>query len=166
MKIEYLICTVFGILLLIHIINTFLPKRYQLIFLKHKSIVLGTLTTEELTLFEWKPLTSIKLFYFRQGRSQEIFHTHRFSAISFLLYSNYQEEFIDVNTKNISRKPRNRSRLIWIAKDSFHQITTSEGCLTLMITGPWGDTYQEYKSDTNELITSTHGRTPIQRILL
>jgi len=57
--------------------------------------------------------------------------------------------------------PRNRSTIIQIPKSRFHQITKSDGCLTLMITGPWGDTYKEYDSNTNQLIVSTHGRKQI-----
>jgi hypothetical protein len=32
-----------------------------------------------------------------------------------------------------------------------------------MLTGPWGDTYKEYKPDTQEIIVSTHGRKEISR---
>jgi len=140
------------------LLNKFLIPKYRILFFRYKKINLGTLNTQELTLFEWKPLCSIKLFYFNPGISQEIYHNHSFSAISFLLYGNYMERFIDPKTKKSWEKPRNRSRIITIPRSQFHQITKSEGCLTLMITGPWTDTYQEYKIDANELIISTHGR--------
>lgn len=156
-----LLFSIVAIYLLIHVLNKLVINKYRLIILKYKVIRLGTLNTKELTILEWKPLLSIKLFYFEKGVAQEIYHTHSFSAISFLIFGNYTEEFYDPATKGVSTLPRNRSTIIMIPKTRFHQITKSEGCLTLMVTGPWGDVYKEYQPKTGELIMSTHGRKQI-----
>lgn len=130
---------------------------------KKKTLTLGTLTVDETTLLEWKPLFSLKTFYFHKGDAQEIYHTHSFSAISFLVHGNYVEAFFDENTHKSWNESRNRSRFIFIPHDRFHQITKSDGCRTIMLTGPWGNSYKEYKPDTKEIITSTHGRKEIGR---
>lgn len=145
------------------VLNLCLPKKYAFSILKSKTVNLGTLPVDEITIFEWKPLCSIKTFYFNKGDAQEIFHTHSFSAISILLHGNYIESFYDAKTGTVHNENRNRSTIIYISEDKFHQITKSEGCRTIMITGPWGDTYKEYNPDTKEIIISTHGRREIQR---
>ncbi len=148
------------------VLNILVPPKYKIVFLKRKTIRLGTLSVNEVTLLEWKPLFSLKTFYFHKGQAQEIYHTHSFSAYSFLLYGNYIESFFDPTKEEdqqIWALPRNRSRLIFIPKERFHQITESEGCRTIMLTGPWGNSYREYKPSTRELITSTHGRVEISR---
>lgn len=145
---------------------TWLPSPYCLVVMKSKRLTLGTLTVDETTILEWKPLFSLKTFYFHKGDAQEIYHTHSFSAISFLIHGNYVESFYDAERSpdRCWEEPRNRSRLIYIPQDRFHQITKSEGCRTVMLTGPWGDTYREYQPDTNEIITSTHGRREVSRL--
>jgi len=162
-----------SIIIFVIIINKNVTPKYKITILKYKVIKLGTLNTKELTILEWKPLVSAKLFYFEKGTAQEIYHTHSFSAISILLYGNYIEKVLSVHESYIMENlsnlpniqslelPRNRSTIIQIPKSRFHQITKSDGCLTLMITGPWGDTYKEYDSNTNQLIVSTHGRKQI-----
>ena len=92
--------------------------RYFGVVLKYKVIRLGTLYTKELTILEYKPLFSFKLFYFQSGDAQEVFHTHSFSAYSLLLYGNYWERFFDPKTRRQYELPRNRSRIIYIAKDA------------------------------------------------
>lgn len=148
---------------ILYLLNAVLPKKYVITIIGSKRIHLGTLPVDEITIFEWKPLCSIKTFYFNKGDAQEIFHTHSFSAISILLHGNYVESFYDANTKMVRDENRNRSRIIHISRDKFHQITKSEGCRTIMITGPWGNTYKEYNPTTNEIIISTHGRKEVQR---
>lgn len=162
---------VVGLLTLVGlVINYLLPKKYQVTVLKSKSILLGTLKVDELTILEWKPLFSLKTFYFNPGDAQEIFHTHSFAAYSLLLYGNYMERFYDLETKATWEEPRNRSRIIYIPRDRFHQITKCEGCRTIMLTGPWGDSYIEYKhgkiQKDDELIVSTHGRKELRRLLI
>lgn len=152
---------VIGILIFI-IYNKVVDNKYKIVVFKSKQIKTGSLYVDEITLLEWKPLFSLKTFYFHKGDIQEIYHTHSFSAVSLLIYGNYIEAFYDQD-KGFWNEARNRSRLIFIPKNRYHQITKSEGCRTIMLTGPWGDTYNEYNPITNEIITSTHGRKEIYR---
>jgi len=153
------------LVLVLYIYNKTISEKYKIIILKKKDIKLGTLIVNEITILEWKPLFSLKTFYFNEGNAQEIYHTHSFSAYSFLIYGNYIESFYDFD-KGFWEEPRNRSTVIYIPKDRFHQITKSEGCRTIMITGPWGDTYKEYIPNNKELIINTHGRKEIYRKIL
>lgn len=127
------------------------------------TIKLGSLNVDETTILEWKPLFSLKTFYFHKGDAQEIYHTHSFAAISVLLYGNYMEAFFDPVTNDFREEARNRSRVIYIPRDRYHQITKSAGCRTIMLTGPWTDCYKEYNPVTREIIISTHGRKEIHR---
>lgn len=114
----------------------------KIVFMKRKNIHLGDQLVTELTVLEWKPLFSIKLFHFHPSSGvQDRFHTHAFKAVSFLLSGNYMEEII--RDGKIIKLPRNRKRVLYIPKDEFHRIGHSGGCKTLLITGPWGDTFRE-----------------------
>jgi hypothetical protein len=152
--------------ILLYCLNQFVSyhfgSKYKVVVIKHKLIKLGTLPVRETTLLEWKPLFSLKLFYFYPGEAQEIYHTHSFSSYSFLIFGNYVEAFYS-EEKGYWSENRNRSRLIYIPENRFHQITQSKGCMTLMLTGPWKDSYQEFNPSTNEIIISTHGRREIKR---
>jgi hypothetical protein len=148
--------------IILGVANWLAPPKYKVVMCKSKTIKLGTLSVDETTLMEWKPLFSLKTFYFHKGDAQEIYHTHSFAAISFLMHGNYMEAFYDP-VQGFWEEARNRSRLIYIPHDRYHQITKSEGCRTVMLTGPWSDCYKEYNPQTNEIIVSTHGRKEISR---
>lgn len=114
----------------------------KIVFWKRKTIGLGAQNVTELTILEYKKLFSIKLFKFHKtDGKQDRFHTHAFNAYSFLLKGNYIEEVLDGDV--IKKLPRNRSRVLFIPKDSFHRITKSTNCTTILITGPWGKTFKE-----------------------
>lgn len=147
----------------IFLLNNISSPRYRILVFKSKTIKLGTLNVDEITILEWKPLFSLKTFYFHKGDAQEIYHTHSFEAISILLHGNYMEAFVNPETNNYWSESRNRSRIIYIPKDRYHQITQSQGCRTIMLTGPWSDFYKEYNPITNEIIVSTHGRKEVLR---
>lgn len=149
--------------ILLSLYNSFVASYYRVVLLKWKTLTLGTQTVSEITLLEWKPLFSLKFFYFYPGDYQEIYHTHSFSSYSFRLFGNYMEAFIDPISGRTWEEPRNRSRLIFIPRDRFHQITKSNGCATLMLTGPWSHSYQEYEPIKREIIISTHGRRIVDR---
>lgn len=142
--------------------NLIVPDKYKVVILKSKILNLGTLKVNETTIIEWKPLFSLKTFYFHKGKAQEIFHTHSFNAISFLIYGNYTEAFYDLATNSYSSLPRNRSRLIYIPKNRFHQITESIGCRTIMLTSSWDDFYREY--DGTFLFTNGIHRKVVSKI--
>lgn len=114
------------------------------IFWKRKDIILGEQKVSELTILEWKKLFSIKLFNFHKTNGcQDRFHTHAFGALSILLKGDYIEEVVVGN--KIVQLNRSRKRFLYIPKDSFHRITRSNGCRTLLITGPWGKEFKEMR---------------------
>jgi hypothetical protein len=117
----------------------------KIVFLKKKRIDLGEQSITELTLLEYKKWFSIKLFNFhKSGGVQDRFHTHAFNAYSFLLKGDYTEEVLEDN--KIIKCLRSRSKALFIPKDSYHRITRSKGCVTLLVTGPWGETFKELRN--------------------
>jgi hypothetical protein len=115
-----------------------------IVFWKKKDINNGEQNVTELTILEWKKLFSIKLFHFHKTTGdQDRFHTHSFNAVSFLLKGNYIEEVIV--GKKVLPLPRNRSKILYIPKGEFHRITKSDGCRTLLITGPWEPEWTELR---------------------
>lgn len=110
---------------------------------KRKKINLGDQCVTELTILEWKKLFSIKLFNFHKTDGKQDFHTHAFNAVSILLSGDYLEEVVDYNT--ITPLKRSRKRFLFIPENQYHRITKSDGCRTLLITGPWGDTFKELR---------------------
>ena len=119
-----------------------------MVFFKKKKIILGEQAVTELTVFEYKRLFSIKLFNFHKSEGvQDRFHTHAFDAVSLLLWGNYVEEVI-LDGK-IVQLPRDRKRALFIPKNTYHRITRSLGCVTLLITGPWGKEFKELRHVSN-----------------
>lgn len=119
-------------------------RKMKIVFNKKKNILLGEQLVSEHTLLEWKPLFSIKLFYFHPSTGvQDRFHTHAFNAVSFLLKGSYIEEVI--KDGYVVRMNRNRRRMLCIPAGQYHRITRSLGRRTLLITGPWGDTFKELR---------------------
>lgn len=116
----------------------------MIVFWKKKLINQGDQPITELTVLEWKRLFSIKLFKFHKAIGcQDRFHTHSFNAFSLLLKGNYVEEILDGH--RVGRYDRNRRRLIFIPKHEYHRITRSEGCITLLVTGPWEPHWDELR---------------------
>ncbi|AEO14574.1 hypothetical protein MT_57028 [Pseudomonas phage phiPto-bp6g] len=112
---------------------------------KRKKINLGDQCVTELTILEWKKLFSIKLFNFHKtDGKQDRFHTHAFNAVSILLSGDYVEEVVD-DTNTIVPLKRSRKRFLFIPANQYHRITKSDGCRTLLITGPWGDKFKELR---------------------
>lgn len=113
-------------------------------FWKRKSINLGEQNVTELTILEWKRFFSIKLFHFHPtDGKQDRFHTHAFNAVSILLSGDYVEEVIE--WRQILSLKRSRKRFLFIPANQYHRITKSNGCRTLLITGPWGDKFKELR---------------------
>ena len=113
----------------------------------------------QLILFECKYLFSIIFFYFHKSYlCQDRFHTHAFKAISIRIFGDYVEEFLNHNV--ITSDKRSRNRIIFIPRDEFHRITKSNGCLTLLISGSWKQTWQEYID--NKFVTYSWNRNLIK----
>lgn len=113
-----------------------------MVFWKRKKIDLGEQSVTELTILEWKRFFSIKLFNFHPtDGKQDRFHTHAFNAVSILLSGDYVEEVIE--KRQIVSLKRSRKRFLFIPANQYHRITKSNGCRTLLITGPWGNEFKE-----------------------
>lgn len=123
----------------------------RVILFKKKDIKLGEQLVSELTILEYKKWFSLKLFYFHKTEgAQDRFHTHAFNAYSFLIKGDYIEEVIEDN--KIKKIKRSRKKLLFIPKDTYHRITKSEGCYTVLLTGRWGSRFKELRE------TSTKGK--------
>ena len=117
----------------------------KIVFMKKKRIDLGEQSVTELTILEYKKWFSIKLFNFHKSEGvQDRFHTHAFNAYSFLLKGDYTEEVLEGD--KIVKCARSRSKALFIPKNSYHRITRSKGCVTILITGPWGETFKELRN--------------------
>ena len=110
--------------------------------LKKNVFEFGEQKVSQFILFESKKLFSIIFFYFHRcpNKVQDRFHTHAFNALSILLWGDYEEEFLYEESKM-----RSRSIFLYIPRNSFHRITRSSGCCTLLLSGPWKPTWVEYK---------------------
>lgn len=124
-------------------------SKVKIIFFKKKQINLGEQNVTEWTLLEYKKWFSIKLFHFHKSDGcQDRFHTHAFGAVSILLKGNYTEEVLEGS--QIVSKSRNTSRLTYIPRDTYHRITRSTGCYTMLITGPWSGNFKELRQSTGD----------------
>lgn len=116
-----------------------------MVFWKRKQINLGEQAVTELTILEWKRFFSIKLFDFHPTTGkQDRFHTHAFNALSILLSGDYTEEVVKYGTA-VHQLKRSRKRFLYIPANEYHRITKSNGCRTLLITGPWGNAFRELR---------------------
>jgi hypothetical protein len=123
-------------------------------------------------LFEKKNWFSIIFFYFHKSdNKQDRFHTHAFDAWSFRIFGNYiEEKLTDLKVRKskdsnesrtvdfIMKFPRNLDRWIFIPKNTYHRITKSKGCLTLLLSGKWDETWNEYFPEEKKTITYSHNR--------
>jgi hypothetical protein len=133
-------------------------KSDSLSFLCFKTFEFGEQKVSQFIIFEWKYLFSIIIFYFHKTNGcQDRFHTHAFNAISIKLFGNYEEQIIN-NEFDYDIKIRKRNTIfLYIPKDSFHRITKSNGCCTVLFTGRWGKNWKE-RLDTGELKFYSWGR--------
>lgn len=102
-------------------------------------------------LFEFKPLGSVCLLKFKEGR-REAFHTHAFTALTWFLKGDLVEEKFDGTIT-----PYKRSLLPKVTrKDNNHRVLANKTSWALSIRGPWVDTWTEHNEGT--VTTFTHGR--------
>lgn len=123
-------------------------EKMKPVFWKRKTIALGEQVVSELTILEWKPLFSMKLFHFHETQGcQDRFHTHAFNSVSILLHGDYTEEVISFQGARtiIEQLPRSRKRILHIPRNQYHRITKSTDCRTLLLTGPWGENFFELR---------------------
>jgi len=133
----------------------------QMKFFTSKEVSLGKGSVTQYTLFESKYLFSI-IFYRWNTVDQVRFHTHAFNAYAFLLRGYYEEKVI-VNNKVIDKAVNQLFKPRFLAKNYCHSIGYAKPqTLTLVITGRWQDTWQEYFPDTKKWVTYSWGRNKIK----
>lgn len=115
--------------------------------LSYKAIRLGDLTAHQLTVFEHKRLFSLILYYFRGDGWQDRYHDHAFDAISIRVFGRYRERvLLDERTGERLERDRSDRRVMLFRRSCFHMLGISPGgCLTILLAGPWGPTWREWK---------------------
>lgn len=111
----------------------------------------------QFVIFECKYLFSIIIFYFHKSDySQDRFHTHAFNAISIKLFGEYNEYILTDEDKDIFHIERRKGIVKYFPRNSFHKIGDSNGCCTILFSGPWK---KEWKERINgETLTYNWGR--------
>jgi hypothetical protein len=114
-------------------------------FLALNKFEFGEQIVTQFVLFEWKRLGSIIFFYFHKtDKSQDRFHTHAFNAISFKFFGNYEEHILLDEKTGEFEVCKRKSFFKFFPRDSYHRIAKSNGCLTMLLSGPWKQTWKEY----------------------
>ena len=118
---------------------------------------------------EIKSLFSIVLLKFNPG-TRENYHSHAFNALTLWLWGDVTEESIigqsDDGSPAIQHKGWPKSgRFKWTPRRNIHRVIAHRSTWCLSIRGPWHRTWQEYDPRTREIITLTHGRVEVGRIL-
>jgi hypothetical protein len=115
-----------------------------LIFLRRKTISLGDFRAEQFTLFEHKRLFSVIFYWFHGDGWQGRFHTHAFRALSLRLWGTYRERVMAPNGSVVERERGDR-RLLYFPREHAHELGISRGCLTMLVAGPWRETWREHR---------------------
>ena len=114
-------------------------------FLKFNKFSFGDQIVSQFVLLEWKYLGSIIFFYFHKSeKPQDRFHTHAFNAVSIKFFGNYDEHILtDEKTGEYYIKKRN-TIFQYFPRNSYHRIANSNGCMTMLLSGPWNKFWKEY----------------------
>ena len=114
-------------------------------FLKYNKFIFGEQIVSQFVFFECKYLFSIIIFYFHKSDgSQDRFHTHAFNAISIKLFGTYDEKVL-INEKTGEFKVVPRKNIIaYFPRNSYHSISKSDGCMTILFSGRWEKIWKEY----------------------
>jgi len=114
-------------------------------FLKYNKFTFGDQIVSQFVIFECKFLFSLIIFYFhKSGSSQDRFHTHAFNVISFKIFGEYSEYILDDEKTGRYHIERRSQFFKYFPRDSYHKIGNSNGCATLLISGPWKRFWKEY----------------------
>lgn len=125
-------------------------------FLSYKRIELGKFVARQYTIFEFKSFISAIFYYFEPTSGwQDRFHSHAFNAISIRFFGDYLERFFSTKSetcdvcadKHYEEKSRSsHGRFYYIPRDHAHMLGQSNGCLVLVLAGPWLDHWYEWKN--------------------
>lgn len=113
--------------------------------LKYNRFEFGPQIVSQFVAFECKWLFSIIIFYFHKSESsQDRFHTHAFNALSFKIFGEYDEHIL-LSEETGSFEVKRRKRIFqYFPRNSYHRIAESNGCMTLLLSGPWKKNWKEY----------------------
>jgi hypothetical protein len=118
-------------------------------FLRLNRFEFGEQKVTQFVVFECKWLGSIIFFYFhKSNKPQDRFHTHAFNALSFKLFGEYDEHILDDELTGEFRVERRNQFIKYFPRNSYHRIANSNGCLTLLFSGPWKKHWKEYINGT------------------
>lgn len=106
-----------------------------------------------LFLIEIKPLFSIVLLRFTDG-SRDAFHTHAFSALSWVLKGKLVENYIGGSKEEHPAS----FRPIYTPYYFFHKVVSVGVTYAISFRGPWRQEWEEYIPETGKYITLTNGR--------
>lgn len=125
--------------------------------LKYNRFKFGRQEVSQFVIFECKWLFSIIIFYFHKcDDSQDRFHTHAFNAWSFKLFGEYDEHILDNELTGDHHIERRTQFIKYFPCDSYHRIANSNGCCTVLFSGPWKKEWKEYVN--GDVIHYTWGR--------
>ena len=115
----------------------------------------GDQTISQFVIFECKWLFSIIIFYFHKSEgSQDRYHTHAFNAWSIKLWGSYLEyKLKSTRTGNYNVKKRTNI-FQYFPRNRYHKIGNSNGCCTILLSGPWNRTWKEFDKNKAEYTLS------------
>lgn len=118
-------------------------------FLRLNRFEFGEQKVTQFVVFECKWLGSIIFFYFhKSNKPQDRFHTHAFNALSFKLFGEYDEHILDDELTGDFHVERRTQFIKFFPRNCYHRIANSNGCCTLLFSGPWNKYWKEYINGT------------------
>ena len=111
---------------------------------KFNKFTFGEQIVSQFVLLECKYIGSIIFFYFHKtDKAQDRFHTHAFNALSIKFFGNYEEHIL-LNEETGGYKAEKRTSVFkFFPRNSYHRIAKSNGCMTMLLSGPWKSTWKE-----------------------
>lgn len=112
---------------------------------------------DQYVIFECKYLFSIIIFNFIESdKVQDRFHTHAFNSVSFKLKGYYEEHILDENGETLIVPRHNVVK--FFERDIYHAIGKSNDCWTLLLAGPWKQTWKEFFPNLRKIETLSWSR--------
>ena len=111
-------------------------------------------------LIEWKSVFSIVLLKF-EGRSRDMYHSHAFNAVSWVLKGNLVETVVRKYTlRNETDSKQLLASIIPVntPRHRFHKVNSVGTSWVLSFRGPWNKYWYEYDSSNDVTYELTSGR--------